>query len=330
MADTVGILALPDARIFDIAVAIEAFGADRSDRGLAPNTVRICAPEGLATASGGWALPAPQPVDRLAGCDIVIVPGSDAPPERFARHALEAAPALREAHAQGRTIVSLCTGAFALAASGLLDGREATTHWRSCALLQEAFPRVRVRSNVLYTMSDDVWTSAGVAAGIDACLAVIRRRQGAAAAKTVAQAMVTPLIRRGNQAQHIPAIRGDGRPAGIAHRVQHAVRASIGEPWTSASMAQAVGMAPRTLHRRFAAEIGMPPHQWLILERVDAARELLESTDLTIEAVAHRVGFAGADLLRKHFRAALDIAPTDYRRANRVGRHTEETKPHHH
>ena len=221
-------------------------------------------------------------------------------------------------HGAGTRIASLCTGAFLLAATGLLDGADATTHWHFCDELQRRHKRVRVDPKALYTHDVErrLWTSAGVAAGIDACLAILAQERGSAAAAAVARSMVLPAVRPGGQAQFIPPLRGETEgKASEGEALRGAILRDLAAPWTAQTMADCAHASPRTLHRRFLAETGMPPIRWLISRRVAAAQELLETTALGVEQIASRVGFGGAVSMRKHFVASVGVPPIEYRRA---------------
>jgi transcriptional regulator GlxA family with amidase domain len=215
-------------------------------------------------------------------------------------------------------MVSICTGAFALAQAGLLDGRRATTHWRHAHQLRERFPHVRVEPDVLYVDEGDVLTSAGVAAGIDLCLHLVRRDLGAAEANRVARRIVVAPHRAGGQAQFVERPVSDVPAAGLA-----ATRAWMLErldtPLTVADLARHAGYAPRTFARRFRAETATTPLAWLLDQRALAARRLLEETDLPVEQVAARCGFGTAAGFRAHFRRALRTSPSAYRAAFRAG-----------
>jgi transcriptional regulator GlxA family with amidase domain len=210
--------------------------------------------------------------------------------------------------------VSICTGAFALAAAGVLDGRRATTHWRHAHELAERFPAVTVTPDVLYVDEGDVLTSAGVAAGLDLCLHIVRLDHGAAVARRYAKRIVVSPYRDGGQAQYVE------RP--VPAHADHTLAATrawalerLHEPLTVRALAAHAHVSERTFARRFAAETGKPVLQWLLAERVDAARVALETTPASIDDVAHTCGFGTAANLRKHFRRAVATTPTSYRRA---------------
>jgi len=294
---------------FDLAIPAQVFGhePDRYDWA-------VCAPAaGPVATETGFDVVVPHGLGALERADTVVVPGIGdrawpLPPEPLA--------ALRAAAQRGARVASICTGAFVLAAAGLLDGRRATTHWRYAGLLARAFPAVTVDPDVLYVDEGDVLTSAGVAAGIDLCLHIVRRDFGAAAANAVARRIVVAAHREGGQAQFVerplPATAGEGLATTRAWMEER-----LAAPLTVASMAGHAGYSPRSFARRFRAETGTTPLQWLIARRVTEAQRLLELSDLSVEEVATRAGFGTPVALRQHFARALSTSPTAYRRAFR-------------
>ncbi len=317
----VAIVLLDTMRSFDVAAALEVFADDRSSRGVPRDEVRCVSPRGTVVLEHGLTLAA-QGLDRALDADLVLVPGFadigaalasfEAPEVRSVLATLVAA------HERGAQLASMCTGAFLLARSGLLDGMRTTTHWRYAGLLRDLHPRVLVDPDVLFTHDAGrrLWTSAGVTAGIDLCLAMLAEQHGTAAAATVARSMVLPAARGGGQAQYVPPrYRAEESSAGEIEQLRALVHRELDRAWTLEELARAVGRSPRSLQRRFARSVGTTPSQWLTGERVTAARELLEGTVLTVEQIAHRVGFGSADLMRKHFAARLGVAPTRYRQS---------------
>jgi transcriptional regulator GlxA family with amidase domain len=224
------------------------------------------------------------------------------------------ADVLREAHSRGSRIVSLCTGAFALASAGLLDGRRATTHWTECAELARRFPAVQVDPKVLFVDEGDIMTSAGSAAGIDLCLHIVRQDYGTELATQLARQLVVPPQRDGGQAQYIdmpmPETDGGSLFAGTLAWLQE----HLAEPVTVEDLAARSAMSPRTFARRFQAALGLPPYQWLVSQRIRLAQRLLETTGLTVDSVAAHSGFSTAANLRKHFSQAVHTSPQAYRR----------------
>jgi transcriptional regulator GlxA family with amidase domain len=292
---------------FDLAIPDQVFGREPELYSWA-----VCAPApGTVPTETGLGVLVPYGLEALDDADMVIVPGIG---DRA--WPLPEAPlaALRAAAARGARVASICTGAFVLAAAGLLDGRRATTHWRYAERLAREFPLVDVDPDVLYIDEGDVLTSAGVAAGVDLCLHIVRRDHGAAAANAIARRMVVAAHRDGGQAQFVerplPAHAGGGLAATRAWMEQR-----LAEPLTVTDMARHAGYAPRSFARRFRAETGTTPLQWLIGRRVAEAQRLLEATALGVEEVASRCGFGGAVALRQHFGRVVGTSPTAYRRA---------------
>jgi transcriptional regulator GlxA family with amidase domain len=243
----------------------------------------------------------------------VVVPGNLGASEPPAEPAIRE---LRRAAERGARVMSICTGAFALAHAGLLDGRRATTHWDSAALFRELFPAVELDPNVLYLDEGQVLTSAGVAAGIDLCLHVVRRDHGAQAALDIARQTVVAPHRDGGQAQFIERpVEPASRQAVHLERVRDWALERLDAPLTVADLAREACVSPRTFARRFRAETGTTPLQWLLVQRVLRAQQLLESGDASIEEIAGVCGFGDAAALRYHFRRAVGTTPTGYRRA---------------
>ncbi|ACZ31307.1 transcriptional regulator, AraC family [Xylanimonas cellulosilytica DSM 15894] len=253
----------------------------------------------------------------LADADTLVVPASSLPGP--VREEGRLTPALEAAFAHlrpGTRLMSICVGSFVLAAAGFLDGRPATTHWADAELMARLFPRVRVQPDVLYVDDGDVLTSAGVAAGVDLCLHVVRRDHGAAVADDVARRTVVPPHRDGGQAQYVrrsvPVASSSGTGAARAWALDH-----LAEPLSLEDLAARCAMSVRTFTRRFRDETGQSPGQWLTAQRVEAARHLLEDSGLGLEQIAARCGFGTAQSLRAHVQAALGVTPTQYRRTFR-------------
>jgi transcriptional regulator GlxA family with amidase domain len=306
-------LCLEGVVALDLAGPAHAFTtANRRDDGpLYEFATCAPAPGAVASAATGFGVVPEHGLDAVGRADTVLVPayaGIDAPPE-------EALAALREAAARGARLASVCAGAFALAHAGLLDGRRATTHWAFADELAARFPRVEVDATALYIDEGDVVTSAGVSAGLDLALHLIRRDFGAAVGAEVARWMVAPPHREGGQAQFIagpsPATEGSLEPT----RAWAAER--LAEPLDVAAMARHAAVSPRTFARRFREETGTTPLQWLLSQRVLEARRLLEESDLPIDEIAWRAGFGTAASLRDHFRRATATSPSAYRRSFR-------------
>jgi transcriptional regulator GlxA family with amidase domain len=301
-------LALPDVVAFDLAIPAQVFGhRDEADYAFA-----VCAAQaGPVPSTTGFPVQAPSGLEALSRADTVVVPG-------YAPHdppAPDVVDALRTAADRGARMVSVCTGAFALAAAGLLDGRRATTHWRDATELAARHPAVEVDADVLYVDEGQVLTSAGVAAGIDLCLHLVRQDLGEEAAARIARRMVVAPHRDGGQAQFLqrplpPA--GSGLAATTAW-----ARARLAEPLTVADLARHAGWAPRTFARRFLAETGTTPLRWLAAQRLAEARRLLETSDLPVDQVAARCGLGTAANLRLHLARDAGTTPSAYRRTYR-------------
>jgi AraC family transcriptional regulator, transcriptional activator FtrA len=302
----VAVLALPRVVAFDMTIGTHVFGHDAEGR----YVTTACALEGgsVETTTPGLALTVDAGLGALAEADTVIVPG-------FARGPApkRALDALASAYDRGARIASICTGAFALAQAGLLDGRRATTHWVHAEALAREHPKVVVDANALYVDEGQVFTSAGLAAGLDLCLYLVGLDHGQAAAIERARLMVTPLHRAGGQAQFIPAEAAteDERLADVTAWAN----ANLHLPITVADLARQGVMSTRTLHRTFRNRFGTSPQSWLTQQRLRAACALLEDADVTVDEVARRTGLGTATNLRTHFHRAYATTPTAYRRA---------------
>ncbi|WP_159614455.1 GlxA family transcriptional regulator [Glutamicibacter sp. JC586] len=308
----VGILIGPGRRAFDIAVIREVFD-DRSDRGLPQPTVRLIAAESITDLDPFQSIRSTHDFTSVEELDILVVPGSEDP---LSEPPQQDVSAVARAAAAGVLVASLCTGAFTLAAAGLLDGRNATTHWRFADELARLYPSIQVQSRDLYCGEDKVWTSAGVTAGVDLLLHLVRESWGASAAQTIAKAMVTPVFRPGTQAQYADtSFPASSAPS--AEQLQLQVTKDLQRRWSIKELAATCAMSPRTFHRWFSANLGTTPVAWLNDLRVREAQRLLEQTDLSIGAIAREVGFTSDDLLRKHFTARLGITPTSHAAAFR-------------
>ncbi|MDQ3756810.1 MAG: transcriptional regulator FtrA [Actinomycetota bacterium] len=297
---------------FELAVACEVFGIDRSELVSPWYRFMVCAaePPPLVTDMG-FTIDTPYGLADVRKADTVIVPAGiradQEPPEPM----LEA---LRAADKRGARILSVCTGAFVLAAAGLLDGRRATTHWMHADLLAERYPNVKVDPKVLYVEDGNVMTSAGTAAGIDLCLHVVRLDHGAEVANAVARRMVVPPHREGGQAQYVdqPVASSDGD--GLLTDLLTWMEEHLDEPLSVEDLARRAAMSPRHFARRFRAVTGTTPHHWLLTQRVLYAQRLLERTDQSVELIASRCGFGSAANLRQHFQRVVGTSPAAYRR----------------
>ncbi len=299
------VLALPDVVAFDLTIATHIFGhSDQEDF----YRLRLATERpGLVQTTNGFPIGVEYDLGELRRADTVIVPG----------YALRGgvSPAVRAAlaaaSARGARVASICTGAFALAAAGLLDGRRATTHWHHAPRLAREYPAVTVDPAVLYVDEGDILTSAGVASGIDLCLHILGRDRGEDSAIAVARRMVTPLHRAGGQAQYVPVAHASGAEA-VSDTARWA-RDRLHEPITVPDMAQHAMQSTRSFHRAFTAQTGESPHSWLVRERLQSACRLLEDPAVPVEEVAHRAGLGTSANLRLHFRRAFGTTPSAYR-----------------
>lgn len=308
-------VAVPGVSVFELAVPCEVFGVDRSDTGGPDFDFAVCGPRtGVVPAKDrGPAVVVEHDLSLVAEADAVVMAAYDTSLGPVDGAVLEA---LREAHARGAWILSICSGAFALAEAGLLDGRRCTTHWMHTARLAERVPGALVDPDALYVEDGRVITSAGTAAGIDACLHLVRLELGAAVAAQVARRMVVPPHRDGGQAQYVehPLPGSAESLAGLLDwMLEH-----LTEDLTVPRLAARALMSERTFARRFRAETGTTPGAWLARQRLARAQELLETTDLSVEEVAARSGFGTAAGLRHHFSRALRTTPLAYRRRFRA------------
>ncbi|MFI6578026.1 GlxA family transcriptional regulator [Nocardiopsis sp. NPDC050513] len=301
---------------YETAIAAEVFGVDRSDLSADGDWYRLTAHTADGTASPLLPGVPGRPLADLTAVDTVVVPATDLPGAEPDPGFLAA---VRAAHGAGARIVSLCTGAFLLADTGLLDGRGATTHWMHAEELARLHPRVEVRADVLYTDNGRILTSAGKTAALDLCLHLVRCDHGAAAANGLARRLVAPAHRPGGQAQFIAPPTVPRSPDGLGGALEWA-RARLARPLTVEDLARRAGLGPRQLARRMRAETGAAPLAWLHRERVGLARELLEGTDATVEQVAARCGMGSAATLRRHFHRLVGVSPIAYRAAFRASR----------
>jgi AraC family transcriptional activator FtrA len=313
---TVSVLAFPGMSLFETGIVTEVFGLPRPEFDLPWYRLRICTPTAEPVpVIGGASLEASGGLAELAAADTVIVPGVA---DVHAGPAPEVLDALRCAHARGARIVSICSGAFALAAAGLLNGRRATTHWRYADAFRSRFPDVALDPAVLYLAEGSVWTSAGSAAGLDLCLHVIRTDHGASIANAVARRLVVQPHRDGGQAQFIeapmPAAAEDDR---IAASLTWAL-ARLAEPLTLPQLARQAHMSPRTYLRHFTRATGTSPIRWLLGQRVQASLSMLETTEHSVEQIAAAVGFESPVTYRHHFTNAMRTSPSAYRLAFRA------------
>lgn len=300
---------------FELAVVCEVFGTDRSDEGLPVYDFAVASAEGpVLRSNAGFTVHVEHGLERLESADLIAVPAcSEYDSRAFPPELLRA---LRHGVDRGARVLSVCSGVFVLAAAGLLDGRRCTVHWHHADELARQYPRLTVEPDVLYVDEDPVITSAGTAAGIDACLHLVRKEQGPEVANKIARRMVVPPHRDGGQAQYIerPLPKTSCDTVG---EVLAWMEAHLDQEVTVEQLAARAHLAPRTFARRFQQETGTTPYRWVLRQRVLLAQELLEGTDETMDAIAWRTGFGTAAALRHQFVRALGTTPNAYRRAFR-------------
>jgi transcriptional regulator GlxA family with amidase domain len=310
----VAVFLLPPVVGFDAAIAPLLFGAAEADDGTPLYEVITC---GLTadriSATNGFDVVPAAGADVLASADTVIIPGTRYVPARHDGVLGGDVGAALDSIRPGTRMVSICTGAFVLAAAGRLDGRRATTHWKFADALRRLHPRVRVDEKVLFVDDGDVLTSAGLAAGIDLCLHIIRSDYGAQVANAVAKYCVVPPWREGGQAQFIDRPLPAADDAATAATREWAL-SHLDEDLTVERLARHANMSPRTFNRRFREETGQAPGTWVRNRRIDHARELLEFRDLPVDEVARRSGLGTGGNLRHHLRRGVGMSPTSYRK----------------
>ena len=314
MAHRVTVVGYEGLSPFELGVAAEVFALPRPELEVDWwYEFSLCAERpGILPALGGFGMAVEHGLDELERADTIILPGS---PDVHGNPSAGLVDALRTAHARGARLVSICSGAFVLAATGLLDGRRAATHWRYAPLLARRYPRVKVVPDVLYVDGDDLLTSAGTAAGIDLCLHIVRRDHGAEVANRVARRMVVAAHRDGGQAQFIdlpvPARPADDPIAAAMDWALGRLRERVGVE----DMARRANLSPRQFSRRFRGATGASPGAWLLRRRLDAALPLLESSDEPVEQVGGRVGFPTPAAFRRHFARTYGVPPSHWRRS---------------
>ncbi|MBD1547990.1 transcriptional regulator FtrA [Labrenzia aggregata] len=298
--------------LFEFGVACEVFGLPRPEMGDGWYRFAVASVDkGDIRAPGGLRIGVDGGLEVLSRAGTIVVPGWRSADAEVPRVLVDA---LRAAHANGARLLSICSGVFVLAATGLLHGKKVTTHWRYTEALQKRHPELEVVPDVLYVDEGRILTSAGSAAGIDLCLHLVRRDHGTAAANSVARRLVVPPHRDGGQAQYselgVPQPHEGSRLSPLFDEM----RANLQAPWTIYDLARRAGMSERTFLRRFQAVTGTTPARWLLAERLRRARQLLEETTETVDRIADRCGFGSATNLRHHFGRELGITPTSYRK----------------
>ena len=300
---------------FEFGCVIEIFALQRPELNVQWYRFEVCSLEpGPIRAFGGVTMEAAHGVSLLDKADIILIPGWRDPAEKPPKVLLDK---LRAAHARGARICSICSGAFVLAWSGLLDGQAATTHWRLTERLRAAFPAILVEPNVLYVDTGKILTSAGSASGLDMMLHLIRTDFGTRVANLVARRLIVAPHREGGQAQFLQKPMASGVPGRLTKLLEW-IRENIALEHTLASLADQASMSTRSLQRQFQEVTGLSPFSWVIREKILVARELLESTDTLIETLAEQAGFGSEESFRKHFRQLVRTTPTAYRRSFRA------------
>jgi transcriptional regulator GlxA family with amidase domain len=311
MLKKIAVVLMEDVALFEFGVLSEVFGIDRTDDGVPAFDFKVCSTrpgEPMRTSSHS-AVIAPYGLDELVDADLVAIPATTWRDE----YSEEILDALRAADARGAILLTVCSGAFVLGVAGLLDGRKCATHWRYADQFRAQFPKAQLDADVLFVDDGNIITSAGTAAGIDACLHLVRRELGSAVATRIARRMVVPPQRDGGQRQYVdlpvPESSGESLQPVLDWMVEN-----LTTEHTVPYLAKRAQMSDRTFARRFVAETGTTPLKWVTTQRVLRARTLLEQTKMGIEQIAAESGFGTAALLRHHFRRVVGVPPQDYRR----------------
>jgi AraC family transcriptional regulator, transcriptional activator FtrA len=295
---------------FEFGCTVELFALPRPELDVPWYEFAVCAAErGPIRATGGIAVQVSHSLRLLERADTIVVPGwrdaDEAPPPELLRK-------LRQAYGRGARLCSICSGVFVLAAAGVLTGKRATTHWKYVDRLAARYPDIRVEANALYVDEGQILTSAGSAAGLDMLVHLVRKDFGPRVANQVAQRLVIPPHREGGQAQFVPRpVPADER--GRLAKLLDWIRAHLSSEHTIESLAEQAAMSPRTLQREFKFATGLAPYAWIVRERIERAKELLETGRLPAQRIAERVGMGSAESLRHHFRLRVGTTPAQYR-----------------
>jgi len=296
--------------IFEFGIVAEVFGLARPEMGADWYRFGSCPIEpGPLRAQGGFQILPDGAPDLIEQADLIIIPGWKGADALVPDQLLDR---LRAAHARGAALASICSGAFVVAATGLLDGAVATTHWRYADALRQRFPQIEVDETSLYRSANRIYTSAGSAAGIDMLIEIVRQDYGPDAANSVARRIVMPAHRSGGQAQFLERpvrVRQNGEIAPLLDRIRQDIR----QPWSINDMQREARMSRRTFERRFAEVTGQSPGAWLLCERIEAAKDVLTRSSRPMEDVAEAVGFTSAHALRHQFRRHVQVSPTEFR-----------------
>jgi transcriptional regulator GlxA family with amidase domain len=312
------VLALDGVYPFELAIPVRIFGTATGADGQPLYEVITCSLNGgPVTTSADFAVTVQHGLEVIETAGTLVIPPSTCDPLEDRDWLPEPLAGALNRLRPGTRVVSICTAAYALAAAGLLDGRPATTHWREAGHFQQTFPEVKVHPDALFIDDGDVLTAAGVASGVDLCLHIVRRDHGSLIANQVARLCVVPPWREGGQAQYIE--RPVPEPAEVSTSATRAwALGQLHRPLSLAELAGHAQMSVRTFSRRFRNETGTSPGQWLTRQRIEAARRLLETTDLPIDQIASQAGFGTAASLRQHLTATVGVSPTGYRRVFRA------------